>query len=158
MLFFEAQLLVVDEGPDRTVIHLQPARRQFRHQPAQGEVLLYDPGQQPDPVRACDRPRFIAADLARCHAAGFAQPPCPPDNRTDAHAKLRRRSPARHPALLNRSDRTLPKINGIGSAHRMLASSPASILNQNQADLGIPNRFTEKSSRFSVSPSILTSV
>src|SRR5690349_10981552 len=31
----------------------------------------------------------------------------------------------------------------------MLASSPASILNQNLTDLGIPNRFTLNSSRFS---------
>jgi hypothetical protein len=35
----------------------------------------------------------------------------------------------------------------------MLASSPASILNQNPTDLGIPNRFTLNSSRFrSASP------
>ena len=31
-------------------------------------------------------------------------------------------------------------IKGIGSRHRMLASIPASILNQNSTDLGIPNR------------------
>ena len=31
----------------------------------------------------------------------------------------------------------------------MLASIPASILNQNRPDLGIPNRFRIKSSRFS---------
>jgi hypothetical protein len=32
----------------------------------------------------------------------------------------------------------------------MLASNPASILNQNQPDLGIPVRFRLKSSRFRV--------
>jgi hypothetical protein len=35
----------------------------------------------------------------------------------------------------------------------MLASVPASMLNQNRPDLGIPNRFNLKTSRFSVLPS-----
>ena len=41
---------------------------------------------------------------------------------------------------------TLTQIKGIGSTHRMLASIPASILNQNPGDLGIPNRFRPKRS------------
>src|SRR5689334_17395072 len=36
----------------------------------------------------------------------------------------------------------------------MLASSPASILNQNLTDLGIPNRFTLNSSRFKDGPNV----
>src|SRR4029077_8371450 len=44
---------------------------------------------------------------------------------------------------------TPPKMQPIWSARRMQASNPASILNQNQPDLGIPIRFRLKSSRFS---------
>src|SRR6266852_8542383 len=56
-LFFEAQLLVVHEGPDRPVVHLQPALGEFGHQPEQGEVLFPNPGQQPRAVLARDRSR-----------------------------------------------------------------------------------------------------
>jgi len=39
-----------------------------------------------------------------------------------------------------RCHHSFAQINGIGSTHRMLASSPASILNQKPTDLGIQNR------------------
>src|SRR5229473_6099874 len=96
-----------------------------------------------------NRLRLVPAHLARRNAARLAQPPHPIDHRADAHAKLGRRPAPRHPTLLNRRNHPLTKIKGIGSSHRMLASIPASILNQNRPDLGIPNRFRLKSSRFS---------
>jgi hypothetical protein len=51
-------------------------------------------------------------------------------------------------ALLHLRNHPLTKINGIRSAHRMLASTPASIFNQNPTDSGIPRRFGLNSSRF----------
>src|SRR6266404_4179327 len=70
MLFFEAQLLVMDKGPDRPVVNLQAALGEFAHQPEQGEVLLLDPRQQPRALLARDGAGLVAADLAWCHAAG----------------------------------------------------------------------------------------
>src|SRR6266404_3134248 len=89
-LFFEAQPLVVDKGPNRAVVNLQTALGEFAHQPEQGEVLLLDPRQQPRAVLARYRAGLVAADLTRCHAAGVPQTPHPPDRRADADAKLRR--------------------------------------------------------------------
>src|SRR6185295_13427783 len=149
MLFFEAQLLVVDKGPDRTVVDLQTALSEFARQPEQGEVLLLDPRQKPRAVLARDCAGLVAADLARSNAAGLAQPIHPPDRRADADAKLRRRPMTRKATGLNRCHYPFAQINGIGSTHRMLASSPASILNQKPIDLGIPNRFRVMSCRFS---------
>src|ERR1035437_4030421 len=42
-LFFEAQLLGMDEVPDRPVIDLEAAFGEFGDQPAQGEVSLLGP-------------------------------------------------------------------------------------------------------------------
>jgi len=79
---------------------------------------------------AGDRLRLVAAHLARCNAAGLPEQPNPSDHRADAYAKLRRRLAARRPTLLNRRNCPLTKIQGKRSAHQMLASIPASILNQ----------------------------
>src|SRR6266404_6545195 len=149
-LFFEAQPLVVDKGPDRAVVNLQTALGEFAHQPEQGEVLLLDPRQQPYAVLARYRAGFVAADLTRRHAAGVPQALHPPDRRADADAKLRRRPMTRKATGLNRCHHPFAKINGIGSTHRMLASNPASILNQKPTDLGIQNRFRIMSCHFSL--------
>jgi hypothetical protein len=53
--------------------------------------------------------------------------------------------------VLNRRNHPFTKIQRIGSTHGVLASTPASSLNQRPTDLGIPNRFRLKSSRSSVS-------
>src|ERR1700681_1242306 len=98
---------------------------------------------------ACDRLRLVPAHLAWCSAARFPEAPHPIDDRADAHAKLRRRLAPRCATLLKHPHHPFTKIQGIGSAHRVLASAPASTLNQNPADLGIPNRFRLKSSRSS---------
>ncbi len=117
----------MDEGPDRTIVHLQPALGELGHQPAQGEVFLLDPGQKPGTVLAGKRPRLVAADLARLDAAGLALPIHPPDRRTHTDAKLRRSPVTGQPAPLNRRNHPLSKIKAIGSRHEILASSqPAS--------------------------------
>ena len=98
---------------------------------------------------ASDRLRLVPAHLARRNAARFSQASHPGDDRADAHAKLHRRPALGQSAILNRRNHPLTKIKGIGSCHRMLASIPASISNQNRPDLGIPNRLSLKSSRSS---------
>src|SRR6476619_289633 len=154
MLFFEAQLLGMDEVPDRAIIDLKAPLGKLGNQPTYCEVLLPDPLQKPLAMLTGNRFWLVATHLAGGNAAGLAHPPHPIDHRTDAQTKLRRRPVARQPTLLNRRDYTLTKIKRIWSAHRMLASNPASILNQNQPDLGIPIRFRLKSSRFSCAPSM----
>jgi hypothetical protein len=52
--------------------------------------------------------------------------------RTPGRAKSLR--PLHHPRRY-RSDTTLAQVKGMGSAHRMLASTPASVLNQDYRDL-----------------------
>src|SRR6185295_12189122 len=75
MLFFEAQLLVVDKGPDRTVVDLQTALGEFARQPEQGEVLLLDPeatcGARPRLRGACSR---RSCSVERCRSCA-ADPP-----------------------------------------------------------------------------------
>ena len=139
----------MDEVPDRAIIDLKAPLGKLGNQPTYCEVLLPDPLQKPLAMLTGNRFWLVATHLAGGNAAGLAHPPHPIDHRTDAQTKLRRRPVARQPTLLNRRDYTLTKIKRIWSAHRMLASNPASILNQNQPDLGIPVRFRLKSSRFS---------
>lgn len=138
----------MDEVPDRAIIDLKAPLGKLGNQPTYCEVLLPDPLQKPLAMLTGNRFWLVATHLAGGNAAGLAHPPHPIDHRTDAQTKLRRRPVARQPTLLNRRDYTLTKIKRIWSAHRMLASNPASILNQNQPDLGIPVRFRLKSSRF----------
>ena len=142
----------MDEVPDRAIIDLKAPLGKLGNQPTYCEVLLPDPLQKPLAMLTGNRFWLVATHLAGGNAAGLAHPPHPIDHRTDAQTKLRRRPVARQPTLLNRRDYTLTKIKRIWSAHRMLASNPASILNQNQPDLGIPVQFRLKSSRFSTAP------
>ena len=101
-------------------------------------------------MRPRDRLRLVAADLVRLDAAGLLEAPHPVDRRADAHAKLRRRLMPRQAALITArppahegpSNRLVPS---------MLASFPASMLNQNLPDLGILDRFKLKPSRSSLS-------
>src|SRR5271155_5368833 len=147
MLFFEAQLFGVNEVPDRPVIDLEAALGEFRHQSTYRELALLDPRNNPGPVLPSDRLRLVPAHLTRRGTPRPAHPLHPPHRRGRANSKLRRRLAARQPTRLNCRNHPLTKIKRIGSAHQMLASSPASILNQNQTDSGIPNRFRLKSPR-----------
>src|ERR1700704_6188093 len=142
----------MDEVPDRSVVDLKAALGELGDEPAQREVFLLGPPQQPSTMLAGDRLRLVAAHLARRSAARFPEAPNPIDDCADAHAKLRRRLAPRYATFLNRRNHPFAKIQGIGSAHRVLASAPARTLNQNPTDLGIPNRFRLKSSRARAPP------
>jgi len=124
----------MEEVPHRTIIDLKATLGELGDEPAYGEVFPVDPPQKPDAVRPGDRLRLVAAHLAWCNTAGLAEQPNPRDHSADADAKLRSRSASRHSTLLNRRNCPLTKINGIRSTHRMLASTPASILNQTSPD------------------------
>src|SRR5262249_26220464 len=88
----------------------------------------------------------MATHLARRDTAGLALPVHPVDCRADRNPELPGRLIARQPARLNGCNDALAKIIGIRFAHPMLASLPASGVNQNPPDLGIPNRFSLASS------------
>jgi hypothetical protein len=110
MLFFEAELLGMDELPHRAVIDLQPARGEFGNQSAQGEVSILDPLQQPDTVFAANCLRLVPAHLARRNIARLAQTPYPTDGRADPNPKLFGGLIAGQPASLNRRNHSLPKV------------------------------------------------
>src|SRR5271165_7567569 len=74
-LFFEAQLLRMDEVPDRAIIDLEATLGKLSDQPPYREVLLLHPLQKPLAVLTGNRFRFVAPHLAGCHAACLAQPP-----------------------------------------------------------------------------------
>jgi hypothetical protein len=82
------ELLGVNKLPHRAVIDLQAPLGEFRHQPAQGEICLPAPLQQPIAVRPRNLLRPIAADLVRFDAASLTEAANPVDSRTDGHAKL----------------------------------------------------------------------
>src|SRR6187551_1127226 len=137
----------MDELPHRSVIDLKATLGEFDHEPSQGEVSVLDPLQQPDAVRARDRPWLVTAHLARCDAAGLAQPPDPVDCRADSYPRTasqpdcttdHRSAPPQPRAREDHWNKACPSI---------LASLPTSMLNQNPSDLGIPNRFSLTPSR-----------
>src|SRR3974377_2257952 len=136
--FFEAELLGVNEFPDRSIIDLEAALRQFGHQSAQGEDAVPDAPRQKRRVLARDRLGLAPAHLARRAAAGLPNPPHPIDHRAWRDPEARRRLMPRQPLLQNRRHRALAKIHRIRFCHPMRASIPASTVNQNDADSGIP--------------------
>src|ERR1700758_3442757 len=116
-LFFEAELLGVYELPHRAVIDLQSARAELRDKPAQGEVAILGPLQQPDTVLAGNCLRLVTTHLAWRQVSGVAEPVHPADGRTDADPKLLCRLGARQPATINRSHNPLPERQRIRLAH-----------------------------------------
>src|SRR5258706_12196634 len=89
-VFFEAQLLGMDEVPDRPIIDLEAALGEFGDQPAQGEVPCLCALQQPGTLLTRNGLRLVPAHLPPRNAAGLAQAPHPDNRRADADAKLRR--------------------------------------------------------------------
>src|SRR6266851_6569195 len=149
-VFFEAQLLGMDEVPYRVVVDLQTTPGQLGHQPAQGEGLFPDPFHKPGMVLAPDRLRLVPAHLPRRHTPRPPVAPNPGDRRVDPNAEPRRRLAPRQTVLLNRSNNTLAKINRIRLCHPCWPPSPASMLNQIRPPKGIPNRISLMTSRSSM--------
>ena len=133
--FFEADALVLKEVPDREVTHLDPAFRKLCRQRPQRDVRLFGQARQKPVPLTLQRIRQPAANLAR-RAPGRPEPLRPLHYASNADLERCRHRPAAL-AGRNRCNNPLPKIKGIGSPHRILASNPASILNQNLGDLGI---------------------
>src|SRR5690242_8585764 len=117
MLFFEAELLSVDELPNRSVIDLQSALGKFSHQTTYREITVLDPLQQPLTVSAGDRFRFVAAHLTWRDTSGLAQPVDPTDRRADTNPELLGCLITRQPAALDRSNNPLPKLQRVRLAH-----------------------------------------
>ena len=124
----------MDEVPHRTIIDLKATLGELGDEPAYGEVFPIDPLQKPDVVLTTNCFWLTPAHLARRNTAGLTEASNPSNHRIDAHPKLRGSSASRRPTLLNRRNHPLTKISRIRSAHHMLASTPASILNQTSPD------------------------
>src|SRR5262249_60384101 len=80
-LFFETQLLGMDEVPHRSVVDLKAPLGKLADQPAQREVSFLDPAKKPNPVRSRDRLRLVPAPLAGRNAARLPRPTQPSDSR-----------------------------------------------------------------------------
>src|SRR5579875_2686459 len=131
-LFFEADALVLEEVPDREVAHLNPTRGELSAERPQGNIrLLCDTGQKPGALPR-RRKRPPASHLVGRRAPGRAETLRPFHDAGNADLERRRHRPA---ALTRRNCRNYPltQIKRICSGHRMLASSPASILNHIRA-------------------------
>src|SRR5215831_12823379 len=115
-LFFEAELLGMDELPYRTVVNLQPALSKLGDQAAQGEVSLSS-FEHPDAMFTGNRLRPVAAHLPWCHAAGLVLPAHPANGCADRNPELSSRLIARQTAGQNRPNNPLPKILRVRLAH-----------------------------------------
>ena len=69
-VFFEAETLVVDERPDRSVVDVQTALGQLGDQATQGEATRTTTDEQPVPMLARNFPRLVATHLPRRGASG----------------------------------------------------------------------------------------
>src|ERR1700694_4082059 len=110
-VFFEAQLLGVDEVPDRPIIDLEAALGEFGDKSAQGEVACLGALQQPGTVLARNGFRLVATHLPPPNAAGLTQARHPDNRRADPYTELRRRLVAGQAASLNRSNHPLAKVH-----------------------------------------------
>ena len=137
-VFFEAELLGVNEIPHRPIIDLEAALSQFSHQAAQSEGAVPDTPRQKHRVLAGNRLGFVPAHLGWRCAASLLKPPHPIDHRAWRDPEARRRiyaatAPPSKPRPPRAGEDPLNK-----AFPSMLASCPASTVNQNGADLGIP--------------------
>jgi hypothetical protein len=111
-VFFEAQLLGVNEVPHRPVVDLEAALGKFGHKTAQSELSLPDPLRQKGVMLSSNGLWLVTAHLARRHAARRLEAPNPIDHRAGHDAELGRRPMPRQPAFQNRRDGALTKVKG----------------------------------------------
>jgi len=111
---------------------------------------LRDPLDDERPMRG-QNPLAVATDLARRNRARRPVALVPFYHRGHRYTKPRCYRPAAL-ATRHRRHNTLAKIIGKRSGHKMLASTPASILNHNSTKNGIPQRFRLAVNRSSPDP------
>ena len=109
--FFEAELLGVNEIPNRPIIDLEAALSQFSHQAAQGEGAVPDTPRQKGRVLASDRLGLASTHPARRDAPRLPKPSHPIDHRARRDPEARRQLMPRQPLLQNRGHRPLAKIH-----------------------------------------------
>src|SRR5271155_1772467 len=102
-VFFEAELLGVNEIPHRPIIDLEAVLSQFSHQDAQGEGAGPAAPRQKGRERASDRLGLAPAHLARRDAPRLPKPSHPMDHRARRDPEARRRLMPRQPLLQNRT-------------------------------------------------------
>src|SRR6476659_437226 len=116
-VFFEAELLGVNEIPHRPIIDLKAARGELADQSAQGEGPVPDTPRQKRSMLAGNRLGLLPAHLARRDAPRLPKPPHPIDHRARRDPKTRRRLVPRQPVSQNRRNRPLTKIDRIRLSH-----------------------------------------
>ena len=128
---------MMNEGPDRPVVHFEAAASKLRHKGAQGEVSLRDALPKKGGMRAHHKPPPVAAHFP-CRSA----PRRPESLRPFYHA---RSADAQRPsnqtptlARLNPRNRPLTQIHRIGSCHPPKPPTQIQPLNQKPGNLGIP--------------------
>jgi hypothetical protein len=125
----------VNEHPHRPRMRLDPSLRQLGRQASQCERPGGDARPQPVGALARERAGFVAADLSRGQRARLALALRPLGNARRADPQRRRNLPVRLTRLLSGKRAEGPQNTEPSS---MLASKPASTLNQIIPDLGIP--------------------
>ncbi len=139
-VFFEPEPLASQERPYRIVGDVHPPSRQLSLQAMQRQMRgLLQPFDNERPVRLQDW-SAVAAHFARCDRSRSTLPLGPLHNRGNRNPKPNRNRSAAFPSR-HGCHNAFSKIIGKWSRHQMLASRPASILNQTRPQLGIPNRF-----------------
>ena len=108
-LFFEAQLLGMDELPHRTIVDPQATLTELDNQAAQREVSFSDPLRKPNRMLAGNCPGLVTAHLPRSDTAGLFDPPHPTDRCTDSDPESFGRLIAGH-AARNRCYQPIAKI------------------------------------------------
>jgi hypothetical protein len=132
---------VLEKVPDREVADFDATLGKLGYQSPQGDIrLLGQAGQQP--VTLCGQSIGpMATHRARRGTPGRPEPLRPLHHTRNADPKRGRHLSAALPTN-NCRNYTLPKVKRIRSSHELLASTPASILNQKLTDSGIPIRFS----------------
>src|SRR5436305_3184256 len=136
-VFFEAQPLAAQKQPNYIVGDRNPARSEFVLEGVKRQMRrLADPFLDESTMRL-KYGLAMPAHLAGRYGAGRSITLRPLHHRRHRHPKPQCHRAAAL-ALCNSGNRTLTQIIGKWSDHRMLASSPASILNHIRPKSGIP--------------------
>src|ERR1700722_6618859 len=116
-VFFEAELLGVNEIPHRSIVRPKAPSSELRDQSAQSEGAFLDAPRQKRSVLASNRLGLLPAHLARRDAPRFLNASDPIDHRARRNPKSRRRLMPRQPVSQNCRHRALTKIHRIRLTH-----------------------------------------